>query len=54
MTEQEIAELVRRAVAGDELAWRQLIDGFGPLLRHVSSTYRLGEARPRMQLPRPG
>ena len=50
MTEQEIAELVRRAVAGDELAWRQLIDGFGPLLRHVSSTYRLGEAELRMQL----
>ena len=37
MTEQETAELVRRATAGDELAWRQLIDGFGPLLRHVSS-----------------
>ena len=44
LTEQETAELARRAAAGDELAWRQLIDGFGPLLRHVSSSYRLGEA----------
>jgi RNA polymerase sigma factor (sigma-70 family) len=38
------AELVRRAAAGDELAWRQLIDRFGPVLRHVSSSYRLGTA----------
>ena len=44
MTDQDTAELVRRAAAGDELAWRQLIDGLGPLLRRVSSTYRLGEA----------
>jgi RNA polymerase sigma factor (sigma-70 family) len=44
MTDQDTAELVRRAAAGDELAWRQLIDGLGPLLRRVSLTYRLGEA----------
>ena len=44
MTELQTAELVRRAAAGDELAWRRLVDRFGPLLRHVSSTYRLGEA----------
>ena len=44
MTDQDTAELVRRAAAGDELAWRQLIDGLGPLLRRVSSAYRLGEA----------
>jgi RNA polymerase sigma factor (sigma-70 family) len=44
MTDQETAELVKRAAAGDELAWRRLIDEFGPLLRHISSTYRLGEA----------
>ena len=44
MTDQDNAELVRRAAAGDELAWRQLIDGLGPLLRRVSSAYRLGEA----------
>jgi RNA polymerase sigma factor (sigma-70 family) len=44
MTEQETAELVQRAATGDELAWRRLIDKFEPLLRHVSSTYRLGEA----------
>jgi RNA polymerase sigma factor (sigma-70 family) len=44
MTEQETSELVRRAARGDELAWRKLIDEFGPLLRQVSSTYRLGEA----------
>lgn len=44
MTEQDTAELVRRAATGDELAWRRLIDEFGPLLRHVSWTYRLGEA----------
>ena len=44
MTEQETAELVQRAATGDELAWRRLIDQFEPLLRHVSSTYRLGEA----------
>jgi RNA polymerase sigma factor (sigma-70 family) len=44
MTQQETAQLVRRAAAGDELAWRQLIDRLAPLLRHVSSTYRLGEA----------
>jgi RNA polymerase sigma factor (sigma-70 family) len=44
MTDQDTAELVRRAAAGDELAWRQLIDGLGPLLHRVSSAYRLGEA----------
>jgi RNA polymerase sigma factor (sigma-70 family) len=44
MTDQNTAELVRRAAAGDELAWRQLIDGLGPSLRRVSSGYRLGEA----------
>jgi RNA polymerase sigma factor (sigma-70 family) len=44
MTDQDIAELVRRAAAGDELAWRQLNDALGPLLRRVSSAYRLGEA----------
>jgi RNA polymerase sigma factor (sigma-70 family) len=44
MTDQDTAELVRRAAAGDELAWRRLIDGLGPLLRRVSSAYRLGEA----------
>lgn len=44
MTGQDTAELVRRAAAGDELAWRQLIDELGPMLRRVSSTYRLGEA----------
>ena len=44
MTDQDTAELVRRAAAGDELAWRQLIDGLGPLLRRVSLAYRLGEA----------
>jgi len=44
MTERETAELVQRAAAGDGLAWRRLIDELEPLLRHVSSTYRLGEA----------
>jgi len=44
MTDQDTAELVRRAAAGDELAWRHLIDGLGPLLRRVSLAYRLGEA----------
>jgi RNA polymerase sigma factor (sigma-70 family) len=44
MTEQETAELVQRAATGDELAWRRLVDEFEPLLRHISSTYRLGEA----------
>jgi RNA polymerase sigma factor (sigma-70 family) len=44
MTQQKTAELVERAGRGDELAWRRLIDKFEPLLRHVSSTYRLGEA----------
>lgn len=44
MTDQHTAELVRRAAAGDELAWRQLIDGFGPSMHRVSSVYRLGEA----------
>ena len=44
MTDKDTAELVRRAAAGDELAWRQLIDGLGPLLHRVSSDYRLGEA----------
>jgi len=42
--QQENAELVQRAAAGDELAWRQLVDRFGPLLRRVSSTYRLCDA----------
>jgi hypothetical protein len=31
--------------AAHELAWRRLIDEFGPLPRHISSTYRLGEAQ---------
>ena len=44
MTDQDTAELVQRAAAGDELAWRQLTDRLGPLLCRVSSTYRLGEA----------
>ena len=44
MTDEHTAELVRRAAAGDELAWRQLVDGLGPMLRRVSSAYRLGEA----------
>jgi RNA polymerase sigma factor (sigma-70 family) len=44
MIEHQTAELVQRAATGDELAWRRLVDKFGPLLRHVSSTYRLGEA----------
>ena len=44
MTDQDTAELVRRAAAGDELAWRQLFDGLGPWLHRVSSAYRLGEA----------
>jgi RNA polymerase sigma factor (sigma-70 family) len=44
VTEQDTAELVRRAAAGDDLAWRQLVDELGPLLRRVSSAYRLGEA----------
>jgi DNA-directed RNA polymerase specialized sigma24 family protein len=38
------AKLVQRAAIGDELAWRRLIDQFGPLLCQISSTYRLGEA----------
>jgi RNA polymerase sigma factor (sigma-70 family) len=42
--EHQTAELVRRAAEGDELAWRRLIDEFGPRLRHVSASYRLGEA----------
>ena len=44
MTDEDTAKLVRRAAAGDELAWRQLVDGLGPMLRRVSSAYRLGEA----------
>ena len=44
MTDQDTSELVRRAAAGDGLAWRQLVDGLGPMLRRVSSTYRLGDA----------
>lgn len=44
MIEQETVKLVQRAARGDELAWRRLIDEFEPLLRHVSSSYRLGEA----------
>ena len=44
MTDQDTAELVRRAAAGDELTWRQFIDDLGPLLRRVSSAYRLGDA----------
>ncbi len=42
--EDKIGDLVQRAATGDELAWRKMFDRFGPLLRHVSSTYRLGEA----------
>jgi RNA polymerase sigma factor (sigma-70 family) len=44
MTDQDTAELVRRAAAGDELAWRQLVGGLGPWLHRVSSAYRLGDA----------
>jgi len=38
-----LLELVRRAAAGDGLAWRQLIDELEPSLRRASSAYRLGE-----------
>jgi hypothetical protein len=48
MTDQDTAELVRRAAAGDELAWRQLIDGLGPLLRQVSSAYRRAAIREKL------
>jgi DNA-directed RNA polymerase specialized sigma24 family protein len=44
MTEHETVELVQRAATGDELAWRLLVDQFGPLLCQISSTYRLDEA----------
>ena len=44
MTDHDTADVVRRAAAGDELAWRQLIDGLGPMLHRVSSAYRLGDA----------
>jgi DNA-directed RNA polymerase specialized sigma24 family protein len=44
MSDQDTAELVRRAAAGDALAWRQLVDGLGPLLHRASSAYRLGDA----------
>jgi RNA polymerase sigma factor (sigma-70 family) len=44
MTDRQTAELVQRAAEGHELAWRRLIDEFGPRLRHISATYRLGEA----------
>jgi RNA polymerase sigma factor (sigma-70 family) len=44
MTEHQTAELVQRAAEGHELAWRRLFDEFGPRLRHVSASYRLGEA----------
>jgi RNA polymerase sigma factor (sigma-70 family) len=43
MTDQDTAEPVRCAAAGDELAWRRLVDGLGPMLRQVSSPYRLGD-----------
>jgi RNA polymerase sigma factor (sigma-70 family) len=44
MSDKDSAELVRRAAAGDELAWRQLVKDLGPMLRRVSSSYRLGDA----------
>ena len=44
MTDHDTADVVRHAAAGDELAWRQLIDGLGPMLHRVSSAYRLGDA----------
>jgi RNA polymerase sigma factor (sigma-70 family) len=44
MTDPDTADLVWRAAAGDELAWRRLVDGLGPMLRRVSSPYRLGDA----------
>jgi hypothetical protein len=44
MTDQDTGELVRRSTAGEGIAWRQLTDGLGPLLRRVSWAYRLGEA----------
>jgi len=43
MSDQDTAELARRAAAGSELAWRQLLVRFGPLLRRASAAYQLGE-----------
>jgi RNA polymerase sigma factor (sigma-70 family) len=45
LTDVDPGELVRRASTGDEDAWRELVDRFGPLLWGVASTYRLGHTQ---------
>jgi RNA polymerase sigma factor (sigma-70 family) len=45
MSEISTAELVHRAANGDDIAWRQLIDRYNPMLWHVARTYRLGDAQ---------
>jgi RNA polymerase sigma factor (sigma-70 family) len=37
-------ELVRRASAGAEDAWRHLVSRYEPLVRHTARRYRLGDA----------
>jgi RNA polymerase sigma factor (sigma-70 family) len=42
--QNEMADTVRRAAAGDRTAWDTLVDGFGSMVWAVTSGYRLGRA----------
>jgi RNA polymerase sigma factor (sigma-70 family) len=42
--ESDLAELLTRALGGDQLAWRLLIHGLSTLVAGVARAYRLGEA----------
>ncbi len=41
IADADLAELVRAASAGDNLAWGRLVAGFDPMLRSVARSYRL-------------
>jgi RNA polymerase sigma factor (sigma-70 family) len=40
----EVADTLRRAAGGDELAWRELVGRYSGMLRSIARTFRLGAA----------
>jgi RNA polymerase sigma factor (sigma-70 family) len=41
---ERVSWLVRRAAAGDECAWEELVEKFDGLVRHIARSYRLSKA----------
>src|SRR3954470_25001400 len=43
--DQHVADMVERAVRGEEQAWVELVDQFGRLVSYVVSTFRLADGQ---------